>query len=291
MKTIRVSFGKNEESEIPIPIDSVPSFWDASCEIWELTARPGIRNIESSLEWLIARWNLCRPDLLVFPADIAGHELAVRMSARLGCPCLPETRNISLCGNGFSATKKVCGSNLDWECFFEPPLIVTLLPTGNEKIATNIIKNKIVKNDDARPANLPKWLLSYECPEKCPDNPLEHSRLVFVAGRGMGSSAACKRLAEIAVRRNAVLGFSRAAALNGWGSTSDIIGQSGIRIKADVCVAVGVSGSAAFMTGIETAGQIIAVNTDCDAPIFRNADFGIVASADEFMSAMEGPAL
>ncbi|MDR2160085.1 MAG: FAD-binding protein, partial [Treponema sp.] len=120
-----------------------------------------------------------------------------------------------------------------------------------------------------------------------PGNPLETAPLIFAAGRGLGSGAACDRLRRVAGRFGAPLGFSRPAALNGWGEIAGIIGQSGVRTGAELCIAVGVSGAAAFMTGIESVHTLIAVNTDKNAPIFRYADTGIVAEAEEFISALE----
>jgi electron transfer flavoprotein alpha subunit len=67
----------------------------------------------------------------------------------------------------------------------------------------------------------------------------------------------------------------------------EIIGQSGVRTGAETCLAVGVSGAAAFMAGIEGVRTLIAVNPDSNAPIFQYADLGILATAEEFLSALE----
>jgi electron transfer flavoprotein alpha subunit len=129
--------------------------------------------------------------------------------------------------------------------------------------------------------------LAYEQSESFPSRPLETAPLIFAAGRGLGSKAACDRLQRIAGRFGAALGFSRPAALNGWGELGGIIGQSGLRCGAEVCIAVGVSGAAAFMAGIESVPTLIAINPDKNAPIFRYADRGIITGAEEFIAALE----
>jgi electron transfer flavoprotein alpha subunit len=133
----------------------------------------------------------------------------------------------------------------------------------------------------------PAWLMSYETLEARRANPLEDAPLVFACGRGMGSQAACERLRVLAARYGAPLGFSRPAALNGWGKIDSIIGQSGLKLRAAICVAVGVSGAAAFMAGVDSAARLIAVNPDKNAPIFKYADEGIIAASAEFMAALE----
>jgi electron transfer flavoprotein alpha subunit len=50
---------------------------------------------------------------------------------------------------------------------------------------------------------------------------------------------------------------------------------------------MGVSGAAAFMSGIEAASTLIAVNPDRNVPIFRYADRGIAADAEEIITAFE----
>lgn len=250
----------------------------------------GIAAREAALEWLAARWTEERPDILVFPAGAAGHELAVRLSARLGCACFPELRKLRRENTRLVGRKKVCGSNMDWEMTLEPPAILTVVPRG--PLGTELAE-KAALNAEIRPekgALFPRWLLSSEILEPGRVNPLESAPLIFAAGRGLGSAAACERFRSLAARYGAPLGFSRPTALNGWGKTGDIIGQSGIRTQAAACVALGVSGAAAFMAGIENVEYLIAVNTDKDAPVFRYADAGIIAAAEEFMNALEGMA-
>jgi electron transfer flavoprotein alpha subunit len=247
-----------------------------------------IRNAETALEWLLSLWQEYKPDLTLFPASSLGHELAVRMSGRLGCFCLPEVRNLHREALRLLGRKKVCGSNLDWECTVELPAIMTVF--GRGAIEPPVSGRAASGNIEYRPlavAALPHWLLSYETLEPYKVNPLENAGLIFAAGRGIGNAATAERLSRIAACYGAPLGFSRPAALNGWGKIDGIIGQSGIKAAAETCLAIGISGSAAFMAGIEDVRYLIAVNTDPDAPIFQYADLGLIADAAEFIAALE----
>ena len=54
------------------------------------------------------------------------------------------------------------------------------------------------------------------------------------------------------------------------------IGLSGVQVKPDLYIGLGVSGQIQHVTGIRSARVICAVNKDENAPIFQAADLGIV---------------
>jgi electron transfer flavoprotein alpha subunit len=255
--------------------------WLPGADPWE------IPYAEGRVPWLEELCAERRPGLVLFPGTLAGHELGTRLAARLGTGCFPETRALLREGKRLFARRKVCGSNLYWDAeIAEYPAIVT---AAGKKTVRDDAEDGFSRTEGppVKPLSLPDWLLEYERSDVFPANPLETAPLIFAAGRGLGSAAACDRLRRAAGRFGAPLGFSRPAALNGWGETSGIIGQSGVRTGAELCVAVGVSGAAAFMAGIEAVSTLIAVNPDRNAPIFHYADAGIIAGADEFIAALE----
>lgn len=253
-------------------------------DVWDVCCH------ESRIRWLETLWAERRPDLILFPASLAGHELGVRLAARLKRGCFPETRTLLREGKRLFARKKVCGSNLDWDAEIEDyPAVLTV---AGKKTARDGGEGETPRME-SRPAghlSLPRWILDYKRSEAFPVNPLESAPLIFAAGRGLGSRAACERLRRAAGFFGAPLGFSRPAALNGWGGIGEIIGQSGLRCGAETCIVAGVSGAAAFMAGIEDISTLIAVNPDRNAPIFRYADIGIIACAEEFIAALEAEA-
>jgi electron transfer flavoprotein alpha subunit len=272
-------------------------FWDLIAPIREGNDRlerwiPGPdpwdpRHVEGRLPWLEGLCAERRPGLVLFPGTLDGHELAARLAARLRTGCYPETRVLLRKGESLFAIRKVCGSNLYWDAEITGYPAVLTVTGGKAALGRGETGFSRTEGPPAEVPGLPAWLLEYERSDAFLVNPLETAPLIFVAGRGLGSRAACERLRRAAERFGAPLGFSRPAALNGWGEASGIIGQSGLRAGAELCIAVGVSGAAAFMAGIETVSTLIAVNPDRNAPIFRYADTGIIAGAEEFTAALE----
>jgi electron transfer flavoprotein alpha subunit len=79
----------------------------------------------------------------------------------------------------------------------------------------------------------------------------------------------------------AMVGASRAAVEAGFIDRSHQVGQTGHTVKPRVYVAVGVSGAVQHLTGMQNSDIIIAVNKNPKAPIFKVADFGVVANMEE----------
>ena len=71
-----------------------------------------------------------------------------------------------------------------------------------------------------------------------------------------------------------------------WYPRERYIGVSGITIKPELYIAVGISGQIQHTIGVTEAGTILAINRDKDAPIFSQCDIGIVGDACEVLGAI-----
>jgi len=110
---------------------------------------------------------------------------------------------------------------------------------------------------------------------------LGEARVVVSGGRGTdGDFTAVEALADVL---GGAVGASRVAADNGWVGHELQVGQTGRTVAPELYVAAGVSGAVQHLAGMRTAGTIVAVNTDEDAPIFELADLGIVGRLEDVL--------
>jgi electron transfer flavoprotein alpha subunit len=117
---------------------------------------------------------------------------------------------------------------------------------------------------------------------------LEEAEVVVGGGRGIGSADGFKQLEELAKILNGAVGASRPPCDNGWVPTSYQIGLTGRIIAPDLYIAVALSGSSQHMAGCSRAKNIVAINKDPEANIFRQAHFGVVGDWKQVLPAFIG---
>ncbi len=115
---------------------------------------------------------------------------------------------------------------------------------------------------------------------------LEDAAIVVSGGRGIGSAEGFKQLGELAVLLNGAVGASRPPCDNGWVPEMLQIGITGKIIAPDIYFAIALSGSSQHLSGVSGAKNIVAINKDPEANIFKVADYGVVGDWKKVIPAL-----
>ena len=105
---------------------------------------------------------------------------------------------------------------------------------------------------------------------------LEDAEVVISGGRGIGGPEGFAQLEELARLLRGAVGASRPPCDNGWIADTVQIGLTGKIIAPELYIAIGISGSSQHISGCSGAKNIIAINKDAEANIFRQARYGVV---------------
>ena len=122
--------------------------------------------------------------------------------------------------------------------------------------------------------------------ERSDTQALEDAKIVVAGGRGLEGPEGFRVLETLAQALGAAVGASRVPCDLGWCPHSWQIGLTGKTVTPDLYFAIGISGAGHHMAGCGNAKTIVAVNTDPDAAIFRDARYGIVGDYRKVVPAL-----
>ena len=113
--------------------------------------------------------------------------------------------------------------------------------------------------------------------------PLPEAEIVVSAGRGMKGPENWKMIEELAETLGATTACSRPVADAHWRPHHEHVGQTGIAIRPNLYIAIGISGAIQHLAGVNNSKVIVVINKDAEAPFFKAADFGVVGDLFEIV--------
>jgi electron transfer flavoprotein alpha subunit len=105
--------------------------------------------------------------------------------------------------------------------------------------------------------------------------PLPEAEVVVSAGRGMKDPGNWGIVEELADALGATTACSRPVADSGWRPHHEHVGQTGIAIRPNLYIAIGISGAIQHLAGVNSSKVIVVINKDPEAPFFKAADYGV----------------
>jgi len=113
--------------------------------------------------------------------------------------------------------------------------------------------------------------------------PLTEAEIVVSAGRGLKGPENWHMVEELATALGAATACSKPVSDMHWRPHSEHVGQTGITIKPNLYIAIGISGAIQHLAGVSSSKVIVVINKDAEAPFFKAADYGIVGDAFEVL--------
>lgn len=116
------------------------------------------------------------------------------------------------------------------------------------------------------------------------DTPISKADRVVSAGKGIGPKENMELIKKLAVQAGAAIGSSRPVAETlRYLPLNRYVGMSGQKFNGNLYIACGISGAGQHLKGIKDATTIVAINNNPNAPIFKNADYGIIGTIEEIL--------
>ena len=111
--------------------------------------------------------------------------------------------------------------------------------------------------------------------------PLPEAELVVSGGRGLKGPENWNLVLDLAEVLGATTACSRPVADADWRPHHEHVGQTGVAIRPNLYIAIGISGAIQHLAGVNRSKVIVVINKDPEAPFFKAADYGVVGDAFE----------
>jgi electron transfer flavoprotein alpha subunit len=236
---------------------------------------------------VLARWaEEFRPEIFLAGATAFGRELFPRLAKRLHTGLSADCVALQVDSSGLLVqTTPAFGGELlaDVVTPNHRPQMATVHPgvfqerPHNMEAAGRVIYPEVDRLPDVRVNFVGSQ------PQQPHSINLEDAPVVIAGGRGVGSKEAFRLLFKLADFLKGEVGATRPAILAGWAEEDRLLGQTGKSVKADLLISIGTSGALQYVTGIQGAKTIIAINRDPHAPILKIADLGLVGDASTLL--------
>ena len=220
------------------------------------------------------------PQIIIMGQTAIGRGLAPSLAFRLETTVTLDCIDLSIDADSkrLLQTKPVYGGNA--QAIFTTdtnPQIVTVRTKAMSPLAPDASrKGETVKVDAGLDASAIRTRVLDKVLEEVEGIKLEDAEIVVSGGRGIGGPEGFTQLAELAKTLKAAKGASRPPCDNGWVTETMQVGLTGKIIAPEVYIAIAISGSSQHMSGCSGSKNIIAINKDAEANIFREARFGVV---------------
>lgn len=235
-------------------------------------------NTDTYIQAMVHVVEQASPAVILFGQTNLGRDLAPRLAFRLRTGVIMDTVELAMENGRLHATRPAYGGNARAvNSVKNDPQIATVRAKSQDAPAPDSSRSgevtKLAAAIDASAVRV-KVTERKGVPEE--GIRLEDADIVISGGRGLGGPEGFGVIEELAKALGAAVGASRAVCDLGWRPVSEQVGLTGKVVSPTLYIAVAISGASQHMAGCSGSKNIVAINKDPDANIFKASRFGIV---------------
>ncbi|MFT4662101.1 MAG: electron transfer flavoprotein alpha subunit [Patiriisocius sp.] len=216
--------------------------------------------------------------IMIFSHDLIGKSVAPLVSGKLKAGMISGAISLPDTGAGFTVERPVFSGKAFASVSIDTDIkIVSLMP--NSFPAEENAATVSIESFDADAGEAKVKITGTKMQEG--DIALPDAEKVVSAGRGLKGPENWGMIEELASVLGAATACSRPVADIGWRPHHEHVGQTGVAIRPNLYIAIGISGAIQHLAGVNASKTIVVINTDAEAPFFKAADYGIVGDAFE----------
>jgi len=219
-----------------------------------------------------------KPLAIIFGGSYDGRDIGCRVAARLGVGLAAFATDITVEGDAVKVEVPIFGATQVSKKSFAGtgPFVVTIRPKAFAAEPGGAGAPAVEQVSPELPESTRRVRILDRSVEASEGPKLEEAPVVVTGGRGMGGPENFNILQELAGLLGGAVGATRAVVDAGWMPYAMQVGQTGKTVKPNVYIACGVSGAMQHTVGMKGSKNIISINKDEEAPIFKLSDLGIV---------------
>jgi electron transfer flavoprotein alpha subunit len=236
------------------------------------------------------------PQIVLYAATPQGRVLAPLVAYKVGCGLTADCTGLDIRDSsrkgqvaillqtrpalGGNVMATICTKNSQSQMATARPGVMKRLPPDPSRKG-QIINHKVDLNKDDLSIEIIKTELGA-------GKVNFDAEVIVSGGKGMQSrdnyesllSSLCQSL-KARLNTSVERGASRAAVEQEFAERIHQVGQTGTAVGPKLYIAIGISGAIQHMIGVANTETIVAINSDHNAPIFKQCDYYIVGSAED----------